>query len=171
MVAEPKPVRPTWRNLLFLAVIGNLVILLYMAIALGDTLALALTAIFVIGLGLLKFRSGVLGIIVIGLLNADIAVWTVSGAVSNFLSGENLPAMVLPGFLGVVSLMGVTLNLSNRDLWWHTFTIDELGVDLKVPMGAEREVTFSAPAGTYKYYCSIPGHDAIMHGTLSIKGD
>lgn len=35
----------------------------------------------------------------------------------------------------------VMLSLSNHDLWWHTFTIDELGVDLKVPMGAERDLS------------------------------
>lgn len=233
-----------WRTLLHLAVAGNLAILIYMILTGGDILPLALAAVFLVGLGLLHFRSGVLGILVIGLLSTDIAIWTVSGAVSNFLNGEKLSALILPGYLGLVSLTGVlaaaatwmtrkdsergeklaqrvgqitlallllitvtgllirqrpveagqptdiqlttenmkfsqselisengevSLHLANEDLWWHTFTIDELGIDLKVPMGAEREVKFSAPPGTYRFYCSIPGHEASMNGTLTIK--
>jgi uncharacterized cupredoxin-like copper-binding protein len=51
----------------------------------------------------------------------------------------------------------------------HTFTIDELGVDLNVPMGAERSVTFNAPAGEYRFYCGIPGHETIgMYGILTV---
>jgi len=242
--AQLKSTSFNWRTMLHLAVAGNLVILIYMIFARGDVLALALGVVFLVGLGLLHFRSGVLGILVTGLLSMDIAIWTVSGAVSNFLNGEKLSALILPGYLGVVSLTAVvaaaatwltrkdhergersaqrlgqitlalllvitisgllvrqrpveaiqptdiqlttenmkfsqnelisengqvSLHLANKDLWWHTFTIDELGVDLKVPMGAEREVKFSAPAGTYQYYCSIPGHEATMHGTLTIK--
>ena len=244
MAAQLESTRLNWRSLLHLAVAGNLVILLYMLIALGDDLALALAIVLLVGLGLLRFRSGTLGILIIGLLCADIAVWTVSGSVSNFLSGEKLSALILPGYLGTVSLTGilaaiatwltrhepkkgsgaaklagqvvlalllvitasallvhqrqvaakpaaeldltaenmhfsqtelisengqVSLHLSNHDLWWHTFTIDELGVNVGIPMEAERVVTFSAPPGTYRYYCSIPGHEATMHGTLIIK--
>lgn len=242
--AQLESSRFNWRILLHLSVAGNLVILLYMAIALGDTLALALAMVLLVGLGLLRFRSGVIGILLIGLLSTDIAVWTVSGAISNFLSGEKLSALILPGYLGTVSLIGLTaaaatwitrkepekgskaaqltgqivlalllvitasgllvrqrqieakaptdldlttenmhysqtelspengqviLHLSNHDLWWHTFTINELGVDVKIPMEAERVITFNAPPGTYRYYCSIPGHEATMHGTLVIK--
>jgi plastocyanin len=242
--AQIKSMSFNWRTLLHLAVAGNLAILIYMVVTGGDVLALALAAAFLLGLGLLHFRSGVLGILITGLLSMDIAIWTVSGAVSNFLNGEKLSALILPAYLGVVSLTAVvaaaatwltrkdpargelpaqrlgqitlallfvitvsgllvrqrpveavqptdiqlttenmkfsqnelfsesgqvSLHLANEDLWWHTFTIDELGVDLKVPMGAEREVEFSAPPGTYRYYCSIPGHEASMHGTLTIK--
>ena len=64
----------------------------------------------------------------------------------------------------------ITVHLDNHDLWWHTFTIDELGVDLQVPMGANQQLTFHAPPGTYRYYCDIPGHDDIgMHGKLVVK--
>lgn len=49
-----------WRTLLHLAVAGNLVILLYMTIALGDMLALALGVVLLVGLGLLRFRRGTL---------------------------------------------------------------------------------------------------------------
>jgi len=35
----------------------------------------------------------------------------------------------------------VTVVLTNHDLFWHTFTIDELDVDLEAPLGGTREVT------------------------------
>jgi plastocyanin len=63
----------------------------------------------------------------------------------------------------------ITVHLDNHDLWWHTFTIDELGIDLQVPMGANQQISFDAPPGTYRYYCDIPGHEALgMHGRLII---
>jgi plastocyanin len=64
----------------------------------------------------------------------------------------------------------VTLRLANRDLFWHTFTIDALGVDLRVPVNGEQSVTFTAPPGTYAFYCAIPGHESIgMRGTLTVR--
>lgn len=62
------------------------------------------------------------------------------------------------------------IRLKNRDLFWHTFTIDELGVDLYVPVGGTRRATFEAPAGEYEFYCAIPGHDSAgMKGTLTVR--
>src|SRR6266545_5102322 len=43
----------------------------------------------------------------------------------------------------------VTVRVTNHDLFWHTFTIPDLGVDLKVPVGGRKEVTFTAPPGSY----------------------
>jgi uncharacterized cupredoxin-like copper-binding protein len=244
-VLESKTKRSPWWTLLNLLAAGNLLVLLYMVIANQDTLAVALMAILLVGLGLLRFRGGSLGLLVIGLLSADVAIWTVSGAANNFANAEHLSALLLPAYLGLISLgsivavLGtwqarhapergaglaqiigiavlialmvitaaaliqrpgelesagpadldlvaqgmkfdnislnsnagqVTLGLANEDFWWHTFTIDELGVDLRVPMGAERTVTFDAEPGTYRFYCAIPGHDtAGMHGTLTIQ--
>ncbi len=241
-LAQVKPFH--WRSLLVLAGLANLAVLLFMGLAQGDTLALALAGLTIAGLALSRFRGGLLGVILLGLLFADIAVWTVSGAVNNFLHREQGLALLLPSFLGVISLVGlaaaagalinwrkrqagsgfavmlgsagltlllvitlasllikgpaapvaqggaielgsksmlftsseltsktgeITLTLENEDLWWHTFTIDELDVDLYVPMGAERSVTFDAPPGEYRFYCGIPGHEAIgMHGTLIV---
>lgn len=63
----------------------------------------------------------------------------------------------------------VTVSFANHDLFWHTFTIDALGIDLKVPVNATAETTFDAPPGTYEFYCAIPGHALIgMKGTLTI---
>lgn len=64
----------------------------------------------------------------------------------------------------------VTVRMSNEDLFWHTFTIEELGVDLAVPVGATRSITFEAPAGLYRFYCRVPGHpEAGMVGTLEVR--
>lgn len=63
----------------------------------------------------------------------------------------------------------VTLYVTNDDLFWHTVTIDRLGVELDLPVGSHRRVTFSAPPGTYIFYCRIPGHrQAGMQGTITI---
>ena len=62
----------------------------------------------------------------------------------------------------------ITVELVNRDLFWHTFTIDELGVDLAVPVNGDRQATFEAGPGTYRFYCRIPGHETRMVGTLTV---
>jgi plastocyanin len=65
----------------------------------------------------------------------------------------------------------LTVSLENKDLFWHTFTIEELGVDLRVPVGAELAVTFEAAPGAYQFICAIPGHpEAGMVGTLTVEG-
>lgn len=65
----------------------------------------------------------------------------------------------------------ITVSLENRDLFWHTFTIEELGVDLRVPVSAEMTVTFDAAPGEYTFICDIPGHpEAGMEGTLLVEG-
>lgn len=64
----------------------------------------------------------------------------------------------------------VSLLLSNRDLFWHTFTIDRPAVNVDVPVGGARRVTFSLPPGSYQFYCRIPGHrQAGMVGTLTVR--
>jgi plastocyanin len=63
----------------------------------------------------------------------------------------------------------VTVAVHNRDLFWHTFTISALKVDVRAPVGRLRSATFEAKPGTYTYYCRIPGHAALgMRGTLTV---
>ena len=64
----------------------------------------------------------------------------------------------------------VTVAIRNRDLFWHTFTIDALRVDIRAPVGRLRAATFEAKPGTYSYYCRIPGHATLgMRGTLTVR--
>jgi len=63
----------------------------------------------------------------------------------------------------------VTVDLTNHDLFWHTFTIDRPAVNVDVPVGGVRRVTLTIPPGTYQFYCRIPGHrQAGMVGTLTV---
>jgi plastocyanin len=63
----------------------------------------------------------------------------------------------------------VAIDATNNDLFWHTVTIDKLGVDVRVPVKGHRRIVFPAPPGTYIYYCAIPGHASIgMKGTLTV---
>lgn len=64
----------------------------------------------------------------------------------------------------------VVVEMQNHDLFWHTFTIEPLGVDLKVPIQATQQVAFEAPAGVYTFHCTIPGHELLgMTGTLTVQ--
>jgi plastocyanin len=63
----------------------------------------------------------------------------------------------------------VTIAMRNRDLFWHTLTIRSLNVDLRVPVGSVRSLSFTARPGTYQFSCRVPTHAAAgMRGTLTI---
>ena len=65
----------------------------------------------------------------------------------------------------------VTVNLQNKGNLDHSFVIDELGVKLEtVKAGATQPVTFTpTTAGTYTFYCDVPGHKAAgMTGTFTV---
>ncbi|MEZ4564128.1 MAG: cupredoxin domain-containing protein [Thermomicrobiales bacterium] len=64
----------------------------------------------------------------------------------------------------------VTISLPNEGVTLHDFSIDELGISVSIDPGATEEVVINAPAGTYEYYCNVPGHKAAgMVGTLTVK--
>jgi plastocyanin len=64
----------------------------------------------------------------------------------------------------------VAIFVDNKDeLALHTFTIDELDVNLAVPGGTAGRVTFDAEPGEYEFYC-VP-HEGLeeMRGTLVVQ--
>ena len=64
----------------------------------------------------------------------------------------------------------VTVTLPNDGVTLHNFSIDELGIDVDIDFGATEETVINAPAGTYEYYCNVPGHKAAgMLGTLIVE--
>ena len=65
----------------------------------------------------------------------------------------------------------VTFTFTNNGVLPHNFTIDEPQVfSGDLTSGQSSEVVVNLPAGTYQYYCSIPGHkDAGMVGTLTVE--
>jgi plastocyanin len=64
----------------------------------------------------------------------------------------------------------VTIDFTNNDLFWHTFTVPALGIDIRTPVKGHGQVSVNAPAGGYEFFCAIPGHKSIgMRGTLIIN--
>jgi len=64
----------------------------------------------------------------------------------------------------------VKILLPNLGASAHDFSIDELGIQVSLPPGETGEVTINAPAGTYQFYCNVPGHkEAGMVGTLVVR--
>jgi plastocyanin len=61
----------------------------------------------------------------------------------------------------------ISVFVDNQDATLHTFTIDELDVDLDIPASKSARVTFDAEPGTYEFYC-VP-HEEDMEGTLRVQ--
>ena len=74
-----------------------------------------------------------------------------------------------PDELTIPADIDVTVTLPNDGVTPHNFAIDELGIDVDIAPGATEETVINAPAGTYEYYCNVPGHkQAGMVGTLTV---
>jgi uncharacterized cupredoxin-like copper-binding protein len=64
----------------------------------------------------------------------------------------------------------VTFMIANDGVAPHNFSIDELGIDIDLPVGETQETVINAPAGEYEYYCNVPGHkEAGMVGKLIVS--
>jgi plastocyanin/mono/diheme cytochrome c family protein len=75
-----------------------------------------------------------------------------------------------PAELSIPADTDVVIKLENQGASVHDFSIDELNIAVTLNPGESGEVTINAPAGTYEYYCSIPGHKAAgMVGTLTVE--
>lgn len=61
----------------------------------------------------------------------------------------------------------VSVFVDNEDGTLHTFTIDELDVDLDVPASKSARVTFEAEPGEYEFFCKP--HKDDMEGTLRVE--
>ncbi len=99
-------------------------------------------------------------------------------AVIAFAGVESVPAQ--PGDVDVVAediefrpaaieatAGSVSVHVTNEDNTRHTFTIEELGVDLSVPPNSEQRVSFDAEPGTYVFEC-LP-HAPGMQGELVVR--
>jgi nitrite reductase (NO-forming) len=235
----------TWQRLARVAGIGLVLLLGSAAAGFRDVEAAALAVGVIVALGLQRFRTGLLGLLALGALCADVAAWMAPGAISNLTHREPWIATALPSALAVVALTGLAavaalliarrrsirdgggpvavavialllivatnvagavaqsdrgspvrpgdiavtaqhvkfspetleansgaigVTVGNLDLFWHTFTIRSLDVDVRVPVQAERRITFRADRGTYEFVCTIPGHtQAGMKGKLVVR--
>jgi uncharacterized cupredoxin-like copper-binding protein len=61
--------------------------------------------------------------------------------------------------------------ITNNGVLGHDFAIDELKILTdEIPSGQQITVPINAPAGTYEFYCAVPGHkEAGMVGTLTVQ--
>jgi uncharacterized cupredoxin-like copper-binding protein len=244
--ARASTIRPSLKSVgRELTIVSGLALAILLAasgVILHDREPLALAVGALLGLACTRIRGGQLGFVLLTLLAADVAFFTVLATAGNLVQPTEPLALGIPAALaatsllvlvaGITALLGrpvrakaarwlglgavitvavvlvvgvalgsagspatvtsgivvraagqafsqtqlaassgeVTLTVSNSDLFWHTFTIDELGVNVYVPVGAERTVTFKAPPGSYRFYCAIPGHAALgMQGTLTVR--
>ncbi len=236
--ARTAPSRTAWRGFVRAVGVVDLVLLAAAAAWLTDLEAALIAIGMLVAIALLRFRSGLLGFVLLALLFANVAVWMLPGALSNLSHNEAFLDTALPGALAIFSIAGligavgywigldqragrvltglvivalvalvvvslgaedepvarpgeiaiemkdvkfkpehldvqagaVSIALSNKDLFWHTLTIEDLDVNLRVPVRGERQLSFDAPAGTYEFVCAIPGHtQAGMKGTLSVR--
>ena len=60
----------------------------------------------------------------------------------------------------------ISVFVDNQDATLHTFTIEELDVDLDVPASKSARVTFDAEPGEYEFFCEP--HEEDMEGTLTV---
>jgi plastocyanin len=75
-----------------------------------------------------------------------------------------------PTELSIPADTDVMVQLPNAGVTLHNFSIDELGISVDIAPGATEETVINAPAGTYEFYCNVPGHKpAGMLGTLTVE--
>ena len=234
-----------WRRLVLLGAAADALVLLGYGVVRRDLEALAFGVVMLLGIGLLRVRSGLLGLLALGLLFVNVQFWMFPAANGNASNRVGFLELLVPASLVAFSLAGligvggallrrrdpeagggaaattgalalvfvatsfalvwvmtpapnrdapegavevqtrnvafvpssltagagqVTVAIRNRDLFWHTLTIDTLKVDLKVPVGRLRAASFEARPGTYEFYCRIPGHRSFgMRGTLTVR--
>ncbi len=67
----------------------------------------------------------------------------------------------------------VRIVLASGDGMEHDFVIDELDVATEVTSGEEVSVTFTVTeAGTFQYFCSLPGHlEGGMYGNFIVEAE
>lgn len=64
----------------------------------------------------------------------------------------------------------VTFILPNEGAAMHNFDVPDLDILVDMPPGTTQTLEVDIPAGTYQFFCSIPGHkEAGMVGTLVVE--
>ena len=72
-----------------------------------------------------------------------------------------------PEVARVVAGIPVRLRIVNDGVIPHNFSIDALDLDVDLAPGATEVITLTLDAGSYEFFCDIPGHrEAGMVGTL-----
>ena len=86
------------------------------------------------------------------------------------------PAYVGPSGTGAAVLFHspagktVTVTVKNTDSMPHTFTVPNLNLNEDIGPNATVRFSFSAPAGTYSWYCQVPCGNWVMSHVGYMKG-
>jgi plastocyanin len=89
---------------------------------------------------------------------------------ANAVAIELLDIRFAPNDVTITADTDVAVTLTNVGQVPHNFSIDELGIDIDVAPGDEAVALINAPAGEYRFYCNVPGHEAAgMVGTLTVE--
>jgi len=97
----------TWRHLLRYAAIADLIVMAVVGIAVRDKEALAFAGAILIGILFLRIRSGLAGIVMIGVLSLDAAVFMLPAAASNSTHRGRFVDLLIPLSLAVISVSGL----------------------------------------------------------------
>lgn len=63
----------------------------------------------------------------------------------------------------------LTVTLTDQGALDHTFTVSSKNFDLAVSSSKKEATgTLDLQAGTYDFFCRIPGHSAQMHGKIEV---
>lgn len=84
---------------------------------------------------------------------------------------ETFDIYFTPAAITIPADTEVTIRVVNRGAALHAFVIDELGIDSgDLGREASAEIVVNAPAGSYAFYCTVPGHRAGgMEGVLAAE--
>ena len=63
----------------------------------------------------------------------------------------------------------VTIAIDNQGNAEHNVTIDELDVHVEATGQSQASDTYEVEAGTFYYYCDIPGHEETMNGEITFE--
>lgn len=75
-----------------------------------------------------------------------------------------------PGDFSLPADTAVDITLANKGVVEHDITVDELDLEIFATGGETTTETVTLPAGTYTFYCSVPGHrTGGMEGTLTVS--
>src|ERR1035437_6679478 len=118
-----------------------------------------------ISTGLAILAAVVVVVVVVAGGVAHIGLTNASAAPGDLSISATKDTTFSTGSLG--STQNVSIFVSNGDDTFHTFTIDGV-VNQQLTPGSTHRVTFTLKPGQYRYYCTVPGHDATMHGILTV---
>lgn len=123
------------------------------------------------GPALIAYQLGATGTVTLAEAEATGATPAATEGEPAAVTIESFDLGFTPDDVSIPADTDMDLTLRNTGVLEHNFRIDdpEVFIDL-VPGGESRSLTVNLPAGSYQFYCSVPGHAAAgMVGTLTVE--